>query len=361
MAHNSILQGTSKKAQFAFIIYRKLMSREYVSYTDVMTAFNRKNNTGYGVSVSKEGYYSELKKAFRIIRTELKKYDENCIEEKKDEIDKRKLYYRYVGTSDDPLKELFRAYSQKHIEEMARFCKASYGLLPSSWISSFFSDIQDYLNIQNNTISSDSENIVKNIDLLPVFNKAINEKKVLRFYYHPFETDNAYLLTFHPQFIKGYNGRWFVFGKAEEKPLDVFNVAIDRIDGGIENVDGIDYIDAEKGFYEHYFDDIIGVTLFKDTLREEIRIRIYSKYTHGRIVTKPLHHSQQVMTPFTDKNGRQYSEVSLILKINNELISKLLSFGGDIEVVSPVSLRDKIRKTLEKQIARYLPEQSPNL
>ena len=101
------------------------------------------------------------------------------------------------------------------------FCKASAGILPSSWFSAYFENTQLLLDTHREDeggmshIRSSLEQNLTNIDLLPVFYKAITDKQVLRFSYQRFGQE-SFTLTFHPQFLKEYNGRWFVFGEYDD-------------------------------------------------------------------------------------------------------------------------------------------------
>ena len=131
-----------------------------------------------------------------------------------------------------------------------------------------------------------------NIDLLPVFYKAITNKQVLSFDYQPFGQE-LFTLTFHPQFIKEYNGRWFVFGDANREPYQAYNVPLDRIVSEVNEVSDVEYIPAPKGFYHEFFNNIIGVTHEKGAKVEEVIIRTKTEYQHGLLLTKPLHHSQK--------------------------------------------------------------------
>ena len=48
---------------------------------------------------------------------------------------------------------------------------------------------------------------------------------------------------------------------------------LDRIVGEVTPVDDVEYIPAEKGFYQDFFKNIIGVTHEKDAKVEEVVIR----------------------------------------------------------------------------------------
>lgn len=201
-------------------------------------------------------------------------------------------------------------------------------------------------------ISSSMEQNLTNIHLLPEFFKAITDKKVLRFDYHPFGQE-PFELTFHPQFLKEYNGRWFVFGEANREPYKAFNVALDRIVGEISPVADIEYIPAEKGFYQEYFKNIIGVTHEKGAKVEQVIIRTKTEYQHGLLLTKPLHHSQKETLIFGEHDGEWYGEVKLTIEPNRELQGRIMTYGQNLEVMQPLSLRKQILDIIKQQMEVY--------
>jgi predicted DNA-binding transcriptional regulator YafY len=128
---------------------------------------------------------------------------------------------------------------------------------------------------------------------------------------------------------------------------------LDRIVGEVNTVDGIEYIPVEKGFYQQYFKDIIGVTHEKDAKVEQVVIRTKSEYLHGLLLTKPLHHSQKEILPFGEHDGQWYGEVILTIEPNRELRGKILMYGEGLEVISPLSLRELLRTSIKMQMAQY--------
>ena len=160
----------------------------------------------------------------------------------------------------------------------------------------------------------------------------------------------------HPQFIKEYNGRWFVFGEANREPYQAYNVPLDRIVGEVSEVSDVEYIHAPKGFYQDFFNNIIGVTHEKGAKVEEVIIRTKSEYQHGLLLTKPLHHSQEEVLPFGEHDGQWYGEVRLTIELNRELRGRILLYGANLEVISPQSLREQIKSILKQQMLQYSDE-----
>lgn len=357
----NIFAGTGIKTTFASILYNELMKRKFVTLADVMCIKRRHpkgfyDNNNPQAILSKEKYYGDLKKASSEVIKALKHAIPGCIEDN-GRIGKGKAF-RYIGESDDPLAAERKAIQQKRIEDYVAFCKASAGILPYSWFSSYFENTQLLLDTDREAesgashIRSSLEQNLTNIELLPVFYKAITDRKVLRFSYQPFGQE-LFSLTFHPQFLKEYNGRWFAFGDADREPFKAYNVPLDRIVGAVNPVEGIEYIPAEKGFYQQYFKDIIGVTHEKDAKVEQVVIRTKSEYQHGLILTKPLHYSQKETLPFGERDGQWYGEVTLKIEPNRELQGRFLMYGENLEVTHPLSLRAQIKEILTEQLKHY--------
>ena len=356
MPTKNIFAGFGARSEFVNLIYSELMKREFVSYADVL-AFYCGRPKGYydKMACNSESGYGELKKAFPEVLKALEKACPGCIE---DNGQNKGKAYRYIGKDDDPLSEERKAVVQKSVEDYVSFCKASAGILPASWFSSFFENTQLLLDTNRESkdgemrICSSAEQNLTNIDLLPVFYKAIANKQVLRFAYQPFGQE-TFTLIFHPQFLKEYNGRWFVFGEADREPYQAYNVPLDRIVGEVNEVNDVEYISAPKGFYQEFFKNIIGVTHEKGAKVEEVIIHTKTEYQHGLLLTKPLHHSQEEVQPFGEHNGQWYGEVTLTIEPNRELRGKILMYGEGLEVMEPLLLREQIMTTIRMLLDQY--------
>lgn len=165
---------------------------------------------------------------------------------------------------------------------------------------------------------------------------AITQESVLRITYQPFSKEPVDHI-FHPYLLKEYRNRWFLIGRSNKAKNIAMNFALDRIKkvkNSSESFIANDLFDPEK-----YFNDIIGVTLPQGEVANEIEIKV-SKDQAPYILTKPIHHTQQCIKTYAD--GAILIRLNLIN--NFELRSYLLSFGCDIEVVKPESLRAALAK-----------------
>ena len=356
MPNKNIFAGIGIKTTFVNLIYTELMKREFVSYADVLALYCGRPKGYYKkYACISEPVNGELKKAYPEVLKALEKACPGCI---KDNGQNKGKAYKYIGKDNDPLAAERQAIEQKRIEDYVAFCKASAGILPSSWFSSYFENTQLLLDTNREVesgashIRSSLEQNLTNIDLLPVFHKAITDRQVLRFSYQRFGQE-PFELVFHPQFLKEYNGRWFVFGESDREPYQAYNVPLDRITGEVNKVDDVGYIPAEKGFYQDFFKNIIGVTHEKDAKVEEVVIRTKTEYQHGLLLTKPLHHSQKETLPFGEHEDGNYGEVRLTIEPNRELRGRILLYGDNLEVISPMSLREQIKEILRRQMQQY--------
>ena len=115
----------------------------------------------------------------------------------------------------------------------------------------------------------------------------------------------------------------------------------------------VPYVESEIDFSE-YFDDVIGVTVPERWEPIDVILRV-SNNRFNYIKTKPLHLSQRMIGEDSD-----HTRISINVKINKELIALILSFGADVEVLEPASLRAEIAKKIRAMNDNY-PNDAENL
>jgi len=57
--------------------------------------------------------------------------------------------------------------------------------------------------------------------------------------------------------------------------------------------------------------------------------------------------------PFGEHEGGNYGEVRLTIEPNRELRGRILLYGENLEVISPLSLREQIKEILRRQMQQY--------
>ena len=107
------------------------------------------------------------------------------------------------------------------------------------------------------------------------------------------------------------------------------------------------------------FDDIVGVTLYEDRPVEHILCWVNDS-SKGYVNTKPIHESYTPLKGDKDTElHEQYPnlEGGLFFYLdcipNFELIRELCSFGGNLVVLSPESIRQEIKSRLTAQLKQY--------
>lgn len=182
----------------------------------------------------------------------------------------------------------------------------------------------------------------------PLF-RAINEKKVLKISYKSFKNTEAIQFTIHPYFLKEHNRRWFLFGLSVKDGFDdkLFTLALDRIEK-VEEAKGVEYIQNTEYDFIDYFDDMIGVTKPENRESESIRLWISpSRWPYIR--TKPIHSTQTI----EKEDPLEGTVIKLDVIPNPELEELILSFGEDMKVLEPSSLKERIIEKLKKNLEQY--------
>ena len=358
------------KAQFANITYRRLMSRRWVTYADVLAEYlglSSAKDLKYSISSyftytneddeDKKGF-RELKKAFPdVCKAIREKLGKESIEEEGNNRNKR---FRYVGKDDDPLADMRNAKVIDNLRQYWKFCQDSAGFFPKSWLEYFFHDCQDLLDMKvkrqkgEQVIGTSLDRILTNIEYLPLLYEAITNRTVMEIEYKPFYEEQVTLM-FHPHYLKEYNGRWHLFGHAEgREPENGYNIALDRIQAKPRERSKVEYVSAPDHFYDEFFKDIVGVSHMKDSKKEHIIIRAHEHYIFKLMDTKPIHPTYEVVKPFGEYEDGKYAEFSVDVEMNNEFIGRVLQMGAGLEVMSPPEVRKEFTERVSNLASHYL-------
>ena len=358
MTRNNLFDGESYHAMFAQVTYKRLMSRKWVTYADIMAEYLGLNSSKeLTCNVSNCDNYGELKKAFRYIRSAIiEKVGEGSFEEEGNNRNKR---FRYLGMDHDPLADMRNAKVINNLRQYWKFCQDSAGFFPKSWLEYFFKDCQDLLEMRarkqkgQQVISASLDRILANIEFLPMLYEAIVNKQVIEIDYKPFGEEQE-TLTFHPHYLKEYNGRWNLFGHAEgHSPENGYNIPLDRIQTKPREKTKIEYIPAPPMFYEHFFKDIVGVSHTKNAAKYDIVIRAHTYYIYKLTETKPIHQPQETITPWGEHKDGTYGEFSIYVEVNNELIGRILQMGAGLEIMSPDEVREEFKQRVKELAKLY--------
>ena len=165
--------------------------------------------------------------------------------------------------------------------------------------------------------------------------------------YKSFKSRTAKDINVHPYFLKQYNSRWYLLA-APDGYDNIATYALDRI--LTVSLWKAKYRPSNVDFDE-LFADTIGVTLNPDDKVERVVLKIAAK-RYPYVETKPFSERQRIVKKEDDS-----VTISFPMKVNFELISEILSFGSDIEVVEPLSLRKEISRQIAILANNYLTVQ----
>lgn len=258
--------------------------------------------------------------------------------------DGRKVYFRYhdkdFSINKKPLTDLEISQLKETVLMLGRF----KGMPQFEWIEELLSRLEDKFHLKGNTntyLSFEQNPYLRGLSHLSGLFSAITNKQVLNIEYKGYDNPAVEWLI-HPYYIKQYNNRWFLFGYNEAYNA-ITNIPLDRI----ENISycSQNYINNDEIDFEDYFDDIIGVTIPVDRTIEHVLLK-FTKERFPYVLSKPLHHSQKIKDKETG-----LIEISVIP--NKELESLIFSFGCQVEVIAPVSLRENIRKQVTNIYNKY--------
>ena len=177
----------------------------------------------------------------------------------------------------------------------------------------------------------------------PLFN-AIRKKTTVELRYQSFKMTEPQTLIVHPYYLKQYNNRWFLFC-CNGDHTNLSNYPLDRILS--VKLAHVPYRETHIDFDEH-FEDVIGVTKREGQQSEKVLLR-FPEDEYPYVATKPWHGSQKKVA---EDEGSVTIELDVV--INYELEQKILSWGNYVEVLQPISLRDKIKSRIQEAIAHYI-------
>ena len=256
-----------------------------------------------------------------------------------------RCYYRYEDENFSINKRDFSQAELDTLDEALIMLNRLNGTAGFDWVSEFIANFEDKLGRKKNTtpvIGYEKNPFLTGIENLSVLYNYIVNKQVLKISYQHF-TQGEMVHIMHPYYLKQYNNRWFLFGITEQNREVLTNLALDRI-ANIELAD-TPYIPNTSFDFEEYFEDVVGVSVPRSGEPEKVVLKISEKQ-YPYIKTKPLHPSQVEL----DKDNRI---IQLDVFLNWELESLILSYGDDIEVIEPISLRERIQKRINNLLEIY--------
>ncbi len=191
------------------------------------------------------------------------------------------------------------------------------------------------------------EPILRGREYLDKLYNYTHRKVFIKFLYKGFKMIEPEWKIVFPLQLREYNNRWYLIGWAnKDGQIMIQNFPIDRIEQEPgQTSEKFDY--PQSYDLNQHFSTIIGVTKNGDS--QSIVLKFHDEERAKYALTKQLHPNQQHEIDPADGKIILKFEV----EINNELISKIMEYTPDVEVVSPSSLREKIKEKLAAALAQY--------
>lgn len=234
----------------------------------------------------------------------------------------------------------------------------SYSITENSANSS---DMTDWmLNTASITdILSDSRDIAQSIFLedvpsarrfLPTVIEAIKTNHTIVFDYHPYSrTTPTTDIRLDPYFLKIFRQRWYITGR-NHSDNSIKTYALDRIISARLSVSTFRVPDDfDAGQYVKYS---FGIVFNRGEIKDIVIKADSQQAKYLRAL--PLHHTQ------TEEISDTYSIFNYRMKISDDLITELLSYGPRITVLRPPELRAIMIDRLTEAVNNYRSMSSDN-
>jgi len=207
--------------------------------------------------------------------------------------------------------------------------------------------------------------------ILLAFADAIIRRIPVSVSYKPVNRLNAYDIEFHPHYIRWVGHKLMVYGESRKTGSSgdyrLVNLILRRVQG-MAGIDGVEYVGPEKrgidynrGFFRNSMtfnaqldrDDRNSLTRVVLKVRKAKQALVGGRILrpYDRILTEPLHHSQDICPDYPETEEFGY----LSLKVNDAMFVKpiLLAYGGDLEVIEPLELRQLMAEEIKIMAGLY--------
>ncbi len=260
--------------------------------------------------------------------------------------DGKKVYYRYANRDfsifNNELSDTELSQIRTTVDVLSRY----RGLPSTEWLEDVISNLEYRFGLKPhnaNILSFEQNEQLKGIEYLSKVIDATSHQQTLLIRYQAYGAEPVDW-TVYPYYVKQYNNRWFLFGQNKQYGT-ISNIPLDRI-CGLELSDA-KFVKNETIDFDHYFDDVVGVTIPPPEIQKEHIELEFDKRRLPYILSKPIHYSQRIV-------DQEKGIISIDVRPNKELEAQILSFGPQVKVLSPEPFRWQIKEKLEENIKKYL-------
>ncbi|SEA49618.1 Predicted DNA-binding transcriptional regulator YafY, contains an HTH and WYL domains [Arachidicoccus rhizosphaerae] len=217
-------------------------------------------------------------------------------------------------------------------------------------------------------IDFDDRLVAKGAHFLPDLFLAIQQRKWIEIVYQRYETETPKTHRLAPLFLKEFNYRWYLLaavknGHTDEKKMPLL-FGLDRIQqltltGQKFNKNLFqslsEYTPWSKGSIKKpmdLFDDVIGVRFTNEAV-QQVKLK-FSPEQAPFVQSQPWHSTQMILA-----NTEEEFTIEICVRPNDDLMTMILAQHGNVEVLEPLSLREKVQSLLQKSLEKYKTHKKP--
>ena len=182
---------------------------------------------------------------------------------------------------------------------------------------------------------------------LSVILNAMRDGKVIEMTYQSFWRDEPNTYKAQPYCLKLFKQRWYMLAQSEGKDEPRVYALDERM---------IDVKITEEGFKlpakfdaEKFFSEYFGIIIGTDWEPQEVKIKVVNNQVRY-FDTLPLHISQQKVVEESDD---EYTVYKYHLAPTHDFKKEIMSWGPDVEVLSPEDFRQEIKDAVAQMTERY--------
>ena len=199
-----------------------------------------------------------------------------------------------------------------------------------------------------NYIQFEDNKNLKGIEHINPLYQAILTKTPLLIEYQSFRALKPSKEIYYPYLLKEHRNRWFLVAQCKKSPY-LITLALDRMVEFHVLTKEL-FVEYNGVDFDRYFNDLIGITKSQKDRAQKVVLQ-FDKTNAPYVLTKPLHHSQQLLSE--NENG---IIIRIDVVLNFELEKEILGFGECVKVLAPRNLKGFIQKRLKRASAQYEEE-----
>ena len=252
-------------------------------------------------------------------------------------------YYSYKDGIDSIYNRELTSDEIEKLQEVRSLLQGLKGMPHLEWLDQMSARFDQQMMSSEQTFASFEEGTAGDNQFFQQLFNAIAHKDVLTIEYRRFGLESKERIIY-PYHMKQYLRRWYLFATIKDHDF-VTCFSLDRIlSVRINNEE--DFRETTIDF-NHYFDDIVGVTHPDNGVVEHIMIE-GDGWAEYYLRTLPIHPLQQL-----ESLGEKGCRVTMNLMINRELEREILSYGEHLKVKAPESLRKRMATLLDILMEEY--------